>query len=66
MEPNGRGNFSPRDGRYLRELKLFEVSLVVAPMNELATVTAVKGSNNLDAQIRQLAEQIRNAREAWR
>jgi HK97 family phage prohead protease len=28
--------------RYLRELKLYEVSLVTVPMNELATVTAVK------------------------
>ena len=55
-----------KDGvRYLRELKLYEVSLVVMPMNELATVTAVK-SGNLDAKISQLAEEIRNAREMWR
>lgn len=29
--------------RYLRELKLFEVSLCVFPMNEAATVTSMKG-----------------------
>jgi uncharacterized protein len=52
--------------RYLKELKLFEVSLVSIPMNEMATVQMVKGSSNLDAHIRQLADEIRNAREAWR
>jgi uncharacterized protein len=31
--------------RRLRELKLFEVSVVVVPMNELATVTAVKAES---------------------
>ena len=39
--------------RYLRELKLFEVSLVVMPMNERATITAVKNNRP------ELAEQIK-------
>jgi HK97 family phage prohead protease len=57
-----------KDGvRYLRELKLFEVSLVSLPMNEMATVQTVKGNGNLDAHIRRLTEQIRHAREeVWR
>src|SRR5262249_49597112 len=44
-----------KDGvRYLRELKLFEVSLVVMPMNELATVSAVKTNDaHLERQILQ-------------
>jgi hypothetical protein len=45
---------------------LFEVSLVVMPMNELATVTSVKSGNDVNEHIRQLAEEIRNAREMWR
>jgi hypothetical protein len=36
--------------RYLGELSLFEVSLVVMPMNELATVTSIKASSP-EAQI---------------
>jgi uncharacterized protein len=40
--------------RYLRELKLYEVSLVTVPMNELATVTAVKTSeSSMNWQIEQ-------------
>jgi hypothetical protein len=40
-----------KDGvRYLREFNLFEVSLVVMPMSELAIVTSIKASNP-EAQI---------------
>lgn len=52
--------------RYLQELKLYEVSLVTFPMNEMATVTSVKQGNNLDAQLVAVAEELRAAREMWR
>jgi HK97 family phage prohead protease len=57
-----------KDGvRYLRELKLFEVSLVVMPMNELATVSAVKADDaHLEEQLRQFRETLAAARKAWR
>ena len=49
-----------KDGvRYLRELKLFEVSLVVTPMNELAMVTAVKSEDLLADRIRLFRETLR-------
>jgi hypothetical protein len=56
-----------KDGvRYLRELKLFEVSLVVMPMNELATVSAVKSGRPLaQSSILELQELIRNCRKSW-
>jgi HK97 family phage prohead protease len=55
-----------KDGvRYLRELKLFEVSLVVMPMNELATVSAVKSNADLEQPIRQFREMLAAARKAW-
>jgi len=57
-----------KDGvRYLRELKLFEVSLVVMPMNELAQVSAVKTNEvNLAPQIQQFRELLATARKAWK
>jgi len=56
-----------KDGvRYLRELKLFEVSLVVMPMNELATVTALKGNENLDAEIKAFQALLSECRKAFR
>jgi hypothetical protein len=44
--------------RSLRELKLFEVSIVVAPMNELAVVTAVKAEDGDMAEQVQLFRQV--------
>jgi uncharacterized protein len=51
--------------RRLQELKLFEVSLVTVPMNELATVASVKGESGF-ADLYELREMIRQAREGWR
>jgi hypothetical protein len=52
---------------YLRELKLFEVSLVVMPMNELATVSSVKAAEpDLGPAIRELQELLKNTRKAWK
>jgi HK97 family phage prohead protease len=45
--------------RHLQELKLYEISVVCFPMNELATVTAVKSSEEADQVLkfrRMLAE----------
>jgi HK97 family phage prohead protease len=57
-----------KDGvRYLRELKLFEVSLVVMPMNQLAVVSAVKtGQHNVSAEVEDFLELVRDCRETWR
>jgi HK97 family phage prohead protease len=56
-----------KDGvRYLREMKLFEVSLVVMPMNELATVTAVKADDDCGKEIKQFADLLRQCRNSFR
>jgi HK97 family phage prohead protease len=57
-----------KDGiRFLRELKLYEVSLVTVAMNELAQVSAVKANDdNLDQHFRQFEEMLIAARKAWR
>jgi hypothetical protein len=48
-------------------LKLFEVSLVVMPMNELATVSSVKAAEpDLGPAIRELQELLKNTRKAWK
>jgi HK97 family phage prohead protease len=56
-----------KDGvRYLRELKLFEVSLVVMPMNELATVQTVKAQDpNLDWHLAKFREVLAECRKSW-
>jgi uncharacterized protein len=56
-----------KDGsRRLLELKLFEVSLVTFPMNELATVSSVKTNHPLAlSSIIELQEAIRNCRKGW-
>jgi HK97 family phage prohead protease len=52
--------------RRLLEVKLFEVSLVTIPMNELATVSAVKSSDaDLGPQIRQFQELLIAARKSF-
>jgi hypothetical protein len=53
--------------RRLLEVKLFEVSLVTVPMNELATVSAVKANEvDLTPQIQQFRELLATARKAWK
>lgn len=47
--------------RFLKELKLYEVSLVVAPMNELATVQSVKQADD-NWQIERFRELIAECR----
>jgi len=37
--------------RHLQELKLYEVSIVTFPMNELATVSSVKAQGDIERQI---------------
>jgi HK97 family phage prohead protease len=56
-----------KDGvRYLRELKLFEVSLVVMPMNEMAIVTAVKAKDHeLEEQIRHFHILLQKCRRSF-
>jgi uncharacterized protein len=56
-----------KDGvRRLLELKLYEVSLVTLPMNELATVSAVKSEDdNLEPQIRQFQQLLAECRKSW-
>jgi uncharacterized protein len=56
-----------KDGaRRLLELKLYEVSLVTLPMNELATVSAVKAHDaHLEQQLREFREMLDAARKAW-
>jgi HK97 family phage prohead protease len=55
-----------KDGvRYLREVKLFEVSLVVMPMNELATVTAVKDVADLEPAIRRFQELLAECKQGF-
>ena len=52
--------------RYLRELKLFEMSLVTVPMNEQALVTSVKAEDRqLDWQIRKFRELLQECRESF-
>lgn len=52
--------------RYLRELKLFEISLVTVPMNEQALVTSVKAEDRqLDWQIRKFRELLQECRESF-
>ena len=52
--------------RRLLELKLFEVSLVTLPMNELATVSSVKNNHPLaQSSILELQELIRDCRKSW-
>jgi uncharacterized protein len=46
--------------RHLQELKLYEVSVVCFPMNEMAMVTSVKSEHDADA------EQIRSFRQTLR
>jgi uncharacterized protein len=49
-----------KDGkRFLKEIRLFEVSLVTFPMNELARVSAVK-SEESDAELCELSAAIRS------
>jgi HK97 family phage prohead protease len=53
--------------RRLLELKLYEVSLVTLPMNELAQVSAVKSDQPLSlSSIIELQGAIRNCRDGWR
>ena len=52
--------------RRLQELKLFEVSLVTVPMNELATVSSVKTDGNLAWQLEKFHNLVRQCREGWR
>jgi uncharacterized protein len=51
------------DVRQLLELKLFEVSLVTFPMNELATISGIK-SANLN-QISRAAAELKQFRESF-
>jgi HK97 family phage prohead protease len=51
--------------RHLKELKLYEVSLVTLPMNELATISVVKSREDLEPQIRQFQQLLAAARKAW-
>lgn len=44
--------------RYLKEIKLFEVSLVTFPMNELALVTGVKSDAEWDELFKQMEETL--------
>lgn len=52
--------------RHLQELKLFEVSVVCFPMNELATVSDVKTQDAAAAQIRSLRLALRECGKAFR
>jgi len=56
-----------KDGaRRLLELKLFEVSIVALPMNELAMVQSVKSNRPLAASsILELQQLIRDCRKNW-
>jgi phage head maturation protease len=49
--------------RRLSELKLWEISLVTFPMNEMATVTSVK-SLDYGREIREFRELLADCREA--
>ena len=55
-----------RGVRHLRELKLFEVSVVTFPMNERATVSSVKNLNALPEEIRAFCGVIAECRKALR
>ena len=47
--------------RHLQELKLYEVSIVTFPMNELATVSSVKSEDVIADQVRLFRETLRAA-----
>jgi len=49
----------------LRELKLFEVSIVVAPMNELAVVTAVNQANRMWEQVKTFRTILAECRKSF-
>lgn len=44
--------------RYLKEIKLFEVSLVTFPMNEMALVTGVKSAEEIDELLATVKEAV--------
>ena len=50
--------------RHLKELKLYEVSVCTFPMNELATVTAVKSEDVFADQVRMFRETLRAAEKS--
>ena len=52
--------------RHLQELKLYEVSIVTFPMNELATVSSVKSEDLMADQVRLFRERLRATEKAWR
>ena len=51
--------------RRLRELKVFEVSIVVAPMNELAVVTAVNLANRMWEQVKTFRTILAECRKSF-
>jgi uncharacterized protein len=57
-----------KDGiRFLRELKLYEVSLVTVAMNELAQVAAVKANDDdLERHFRQFENALAECRKSWK
>lgn len=48
--------------RYLKEIKLWEVSLVTFPMNEMARVSSVKSEDDAFATLREFTEDIKAGR----
>ena len=50
--------------RHLQELKLYEVSIVTFPMNELATVSSVKSEDVIADQVRLFRETLRAAEKS--
>jgi uncharacterized protein len=50
--------------RHLKEIKLYEVSLVTFPMNPLATVTSVKSETD-DSDLREILSAMRSMREEY-
>jgi HK97 family phage prohead protease len=49
-----------KDGiNHLQELKLYEVSIVTFPMNELATVSSVKAQTDPDAELQSFLETVK-------
>jgi hypothetical protein len=51
-----KADSTPEGNRVLREVKLFEISLVTLPMNEMAQVTSVKSLNDVRHVLRALRE----------
>jgi HK97 family phage prohead protease len=51
--------------RHLQELKLYEVSIVTFPMNELATVSSVKSEDLIADQVRLFRETLRAAEKSF-